>query len=61
MCIRDSIHSNEYHLLRQSDIQKEMKQVVENLHMAAGSVGGFDLYKVCLLYTSKSLTNTAKV
>ena len=25
------IHSNEYHLLRQSDIQKEMKQVVENL------------------------------
>ena len=32
------IHSNEYHLLRQSDIQKEMKQVVENLHMAAGSV-----------------------
>lgn len=44
------IHSNEYHLLRQSDIQKEMKQVVENLHMAAGSVGGFDLYKVVQTY-----------
>lgn len=44
------IHSNEYHLLRRSDIQKEMKQVVENLHMAAGSVGGFDLYKVVQTY-----------
>ncbi len=27
-----------------------MKQVVENLHMAAGSVGGFDLYKVVQTY-----------
>ena len=27
-----------------------MKQVVDNLHMAAGSVGGFDLYKVVETY-----------
>ena len=44
------IHSNEYHMLKQSDIQKEMKQVVDNLHMAAGSVVGFDLYKVVETY-----------
>ena len=46
------IHGNEFHLLKQAEIHKATGKLVESLNLAAGSTGGFDIYKVCLLYTS---------
>jgi len=44
------IHSNESHLIKQSDIHKATKQLVESLNLAAGSTEGFDIYKVVETY-----------
>ena len=40
------IHGNEFHLLKQAEIHK----LVESLNLAAGSTGGFDIYKVVEAY-----------
>ena len=40
------IHGNEFHLLKQAEIHKATGKLVESLNLAAGSTGGFDLYKV---------------
>ena len=46
------IHSNELHFINKERIHREVEKMVESLDMAAGSTKGFDLYTVCLLYTS---------
>ena len=40
------IHGNEFHLLKQAEIHKATGKLVESLNLAAGSTGGFDIYKV---------------
>ena len=42
------IHGNEFHLLKQAEIHKAT--LVESLNLAAGSTGGFDIYKVVEAY-----------
>ena len=42
------IHGNEFHLLKQAEIHKA--KLVESLNLAAGSTGGFDIYKVVEAY-----------
>ena len=44
------IHGNEFHLLKQAEIHKATGKLVESLNLAAGSTGGFDLYKVVEAY-----------
>ena len=44
------IHGNEFHLLKQGEIHKATGKLVESLNLAAGSTGGFDLYKVVDTY-----------
>lgn len=41
------IHGNEFHLLKQAEIHKATGKLVESLNLAAGSTGGFDIYKSC--------------
>lgn len=44
------IHSNELHLIEKAEIHKAAKKMVESLNLAAGSTGGFDIYKVVQVY-----------
>lgn len=44
------IHGNEFHLLKQTEIHKATGKLVESLNLAAGSTGGFDIYKVVEAY-----------
>ena len=44
------IHGNEFHLLKQAEIHKATGKLVESLNLAAGSTGGFDIYKVVEAY-----------
>ena len=44
------IHGNEFHLLKQAEIHKATGKLVESLNLAAGSTGGFDIYKVVEVY-----------
>ena len=44
------IHGNEFHLLNQAEIHKATGKLVEALNLAAGSTGGFDIYKVVETY-----------
>ena len=46
------IHSNELHLIDAEKIHQAVEKMVESLDLAAGSTTNFDLYQVCLLYTS---------
>ena len=44
------IHGNEFHLLKQAEIHKATGKLVESLNLAAGSTGGFDIYKAVEAY-----------
>lgn len=44
------IHGNELHLINKSDIHKATGKLVEDLNLAAGSTGDFDIYKVVEVY-----------
>lgn len=44
------IHSNEIHLIDKADLHNAAKKMVEALHLAAGSTGDFDIYKVVECY-----------
>lgn len=44
------IHNNELHLIGKSEIHKAVGKMVEALNLAAGSTGGFDIYKVAETY-----------
>lgn len=44
------IHSNEIHLIKKADIKKAVRKMVEDLGLAAGSMEGFDIYKVVEIY-----------
>lgn len=44
------IHSNELHLIEKVEIHNAAKKMVESLNLAAGSTGGFDIYKVVEVY-----------
>lgn len=44
------IHSNELHLVDKKEIHNAAKKMVESLNLAAGSTGGFDIYKVVEAY-----------
>ena len=48
------IHGNEFHLLKQAEIHKATGKLVESLNLAAGSTGGFDIYKVVEAYLRKA-------
>ena len=57
------IHGNEFHLLKQAEIHKATGKLVESLNLAAGSTGGFDLYKVVegkLKYKNGLFADTAR-
>ncbi len=47
---RNLIHSNELHLVDKKEIHNAAKRMVESLNLAAGSTGGFDIYKVVEAY-----------
>ncbi len=47
---RNLIHSNELHLVDKKEIHNAAKKMVESLNLAAGSTGGFDIYKVVEAY-----------
>ena len=47
---RNLIHSNELHLVDKKEIHSAAKKMVESLNLAAGSTGGFDIYKVVETY-----------
>lgn len=44
------IHGNEFHLINKDEIHKATSKLVESLSLAAGSTGGFDIYKVVETY-----------
>ncbi len=44
------IHGNEVHLLGEAEIKAAVRKMVENLGLAAGSMEGFDIYKVVQVY-----------
>lgn len=44
------IHGNEFHLINKEEIHKATGKLVETLNLAAGSTGGFDIYKVVEAY-----------
>lgn len=44
------IHSNEIHLLSEAEIKAAVRRMVEDLGLAAGSMEGFDIYKVVQAY-----------
>ncbi len=44
------IHNNEFHLIKKNEIRKATGKLVETLGLAAGSTGGFDIYKVVNAY-----------
>lgn len=46
------IHENELHLINKDEIHKATRKLVESLNLAAGSAGGFDIYKVVETYFS---------
>ena len=48
------IHGNEFHLLKQAEIHKATGKLVESLNLAAGSTGGFDIYKVVICWVFPS-------
>ena len=47
---KNLIHSNELHLIDKKEIHNAAKKMVESLNLAAGSTGGFDIYKVVETY-----------
>ncbi len=47
---RNLIHSNELHLIDKNEIHNATKKMVESLNLAAGSTGGFDIYRVVETY-----------
>lgn len=47
---KNLIHSNEIHLVDKAEIHNAAKKMVEALHLAAGSTGDFDIYKVVEAY-----------
>lgn len=47
---KNLIHSNELHLVSKEEIHSAAKKMVESLNLAAGSTGGFDIYKVVEVY-----------
>ena len=47
---RNLIHSNELHLIDKKEIHNATKKMVELLNLAAGSTGGFDIYRVVEVY-----------
>ena len=47
---KNLIHSNELHLIDKKEIHNAAKKMVESLNLAAGSTGGFDIYKVVATY-----------
>ena len=47
---KNLIHSNDFHLIDKKEIQNAAKKMVESLNLAAGSTGGFDIYKVVETY-----------
>lgn len=44
------IHGNELHLINKADIHKATSKLVEDLNLAAGSTGDFDIYKIVEVY-----------
>ncbi|MDH6311701.1 hypothetical protein M2137_000460 [Parabacteroides sp. PFB2-10] len=44
------IHSNEIHLLSETEIKAAARKMVEDLGLAAGSMEGFNIYKVVITY-----------
>ncbi|MDH6535749.1 hypothetical protein D0T51_11580 [Parabacteroides sp. 52] len=44
------IHENEIHLIKQPDIHAVVRKMIEELGLAAGSMKGFDIYKVVETY-----------
>lgn len=44
------IHSNEIHLLSETEIKAAVRKMVESLGLAAGSMEGFNIYKVVDIY-----------
>lgn len=44
------IHSNEVHLISEAELKAAARKMVENLYLAAGSMEGFDFYKVVNAY-----------
>lgn len=44
------IHGNELHLINKADIHKATGKLVEDLNLAAGSTGDFDIYKIVEVY-----------
>lgn len=44
------IHSNEIHLISESEVHAAVRRMVESLGLAAGSMEGFDIYKVVETY-----------
>ncbi|MCD7976069.1 MAG: hypothetical protein LUG51_02525 [Tannerellaceae bacterium] len=44
------IHSNEVHLINQEEIHRAITEMINQLHVAAGSTDGFDIYKVVEAY-----------
>lgn len=44
------IHGNEIHLIKQPDIHAAVRQMIDGLGLAAGSMEGFDIYKVVETY-----------
>lgn len=44
------IHSNEVHLLKEAEIKAAVRKMVESLGLAAGSMEGFNIYKVVDVY-----------
>lgn len=47
---KNLIHGNELHLIGKKEIYNAAKKMVESLNLAAGSTGGFDIYKVVEIY-----------
>lgn len=54
------IHGNEFHLIGKEEIHKATGKLVESLNLAAGSTGGFDIYKVVEAYFT-DLEKRAKI
>ena len=44
------IHGNELHLINKADIHKATGKLVEDLNLAAGSTGDFDIYRAVEVY-----------
>lgn len=45
-----NVRSDEYQFIDTNDILKQAKMVVDNLHLAAGSTTGFNIYTLLEVY-----------